>query len=87
MLEALYLHKQTSPAPRYDARLVAEKICEINNATLIKGSATPDISSYYKAEVKNNLITLENRFNNSNLAKVTIVDMREEFYRESRSIF
>ena len=80
-------YKQTSPAPRYDARLVAEKICEINNATLIKGSATPDISSYYKAEVKNNLITLENRFNNSNLAKVTIVDMREEFYRESRSIF
>ncbi len=80
-------YKQTSPAPRYDARLVAEKICEINNATLIKGSATPDISSYYKAENKDNLITLENRFNNSNLAKVTIVDMREEFYRESRSIF
>ena len=26
-------YKQTSPAPRYDARLVAEKICEINNAT------------------------------------------------------
>ena len=34
-------YKQISPAPRYDARFVAEKICEINNATLIEGSATP----------------------------------------------
>ena len=31
-------YKQTSPAPRYDARLSAEKICEIHNASLIKGS-------------------------------------------------
>ncbi|MCD7878761.1 MAG: primosomal protein N', partial [Candidatus Gastranaerophilales bacterium] len=80
-------YKQTSPAPRYDARTVAEKLCEINNASLIKGSATPDISSYYKALESNNLIVLKNRFNNINLAKVTLIDMREEFYRESRSIF
>lgn len=80
-------YKQTSPAPRYDARNVAEKICEIHGASLILGSATPDVSSYFKAISTNNLITLNNRFNNVNLAKVTVVDMREEFYRESRSIF
>ncbi len=80
-------YKQISPAPRYDARFVAEKICEINNATLIKGSATPDISSYFKALSTNNLITLDKRYNNVDLAKVTVIDMREEFYRESRSIF
>ncbi len=80
-------YKQTSPAPRYDARNVAEKICEINHASLIKGSATPDISSYYKALATDNLVTLNNRFNNVDMAKVTVVDMREEFYRESRSIF
>lgn len=80
-------YKQTSPAPRYDARHVAEKICEINHAALIKGSATPDVSSYYKAMLSDNLITLNNRFNNVDLAKVTVIDMREEFYRESRSIF
>jgi len=80
-------YKQTSPAPRYDARNVAEKICEINNASLIKGSATPDISSYYKALATDNLVTLSTRFNNVDMAKVTVVDMREEFYRESRSIF
>ena len=80
-------YKQTSPSPRYDARLVAEKICELNNATLIKGSATPDISSYFKALSSGNLIRLKNRYNNVDLAKVTVIDMREEFYKESRSIF
>ena len=80
-------YKQTSPAPRYDARLVAEKICEIYGASLIKGSATPDVSSYFKSLSTNDLITLKNRFNNVNLAPVTVVDMREEFYKESRSIF
>ncbi len=80
-------YKQTSPAPRYDARLAAEKICEINNASLIKGSATPDVSSYYKALATKNLITLDKRYNNSNLADVTITDMREEFYRETRTLF
>ena len=64
-----------------------KKICELNNATLIKGSATPDISSYYKALSSDNLITLKNRYNNVDLAKVTVIDMREEFYKESRSIF
>ena len=80
-------YKQTSPAPRYDARLVAGKICQIYGASLIKGSATPDVSSYYKAKATKNLINLKNRFNNVNLAHVTVVDMREEFYRESRTIF
>ncbi len=80
-------YKQTSPSPRYDARLVAEKICELNNATLIKGSATPDVSSYFKALSSGNLIRLKNRYNNVDLAKVTVIDMREEFYKESRSIF
>ena len=80
-------YKQTSPAPRYDARLAAEKICELNNASLIKGSATPDISSYFKAHSTNNLVTLNSRFSGINLPKVTVVDMKEEFYKQSKSIF
>lgn len=80
-------YKQVSPAPRYDARNTAEKICEINSAYLIKGSATPDVNSYFKALSTQNLITLNHRYNNVNLAKVSIVDMREEFYKESKSIF
>ncbi len=80
-------YKQTSPAPRYDARTAAQKICEIYKASMISGSATPDVSSYFRALSSNNLITLENRYNNAELAKVTIVDMRNEFYKDSRSIF
>ena len=80
-------YKQTSPAPRYDARTVAEKICETHNALLLKGSATPDISSYFKALSTSSLLTLNSRFNNANLAKVTVIDMKEEFYKGSRSIF
>lgn len=80
-------YKQTSPAPRYDARKVAQKICELHNAVLLKGSATPDVESYYTAHSSSNIVTLNNRFNKAGLANVTVVDMREEFYRESRSIF
>ena len=80
-------YKQTSPAPRYDARTVAEKICEIHNALLLKGSATPDVGSYYKALNTSSLLELKTRYNNADLAKVTVIDMKEEFYKGSRSIF
>ena len=80
-------YKQTSPAPRYDARTAAEKLCKIHNASLIKGSATPDISSYYRAFSNFNIIKLNKRFNNAGLANVITIDMREEFYREARTLF
>lgn len=80
-------YKQTSPAPRYDARKVAEKISELNSALLLKGSATPDVESYYKAVYNNELLELKSRYNNVNLAQVSIVDMSEEYYKGSRSIF
>ena len=54
---------------------------------MLAGSATPDVSSYFNALSTKNLITLKKRFNNAELAKVTVVDMREEFYRETRTIF
>ncbi|MBQ3642907.1 primosomal protein N' [bacterium] len=80
-------YKQTSPAPRYDARKVAQKIAEIHNACIIKGSATPDVEAYFKALSTHNLLNLANRYNNASLAKVSIVDMREEFYKGGKSIY
>lgn len=53
-------YKQTSPAPRYDARLVAEKLAEFHGAKLLLGSATPDITSYYKAKNCKTLFELKN---------------------------
>ena len=73
-------YKQTSSSPRYDARLVAQKLAELNGANLIMGSATPDINSYYKAQTTNTLFKLKERYNNAPLAPVTIINMNEETF-------
>ena len=70
-------YKQTSPAPRYDARLVAQKLAEFNHCPLILGSATPDISSYYYAVNSNNLFQMLKRYNNAKVAPVTVINMQE----------
>ena len=70
-------YKQTSPAPRYDARLVARKLAEFNNCPLILGSATPDISSYYKAVNSDHLYEMLTRYNNAKVAPVTVINMQE----------
>ncbi|MBR6723089.1 primosomal protein N' [bacterium] len=70
-------YKQTSPAPRYDARLVARKLAEFNSCPLILGSATPDISSYYRAANSNHLYEMLKRYNNAKVAPVTVINMQE----------
>lgn len=70
-------YKQTSPAPRYDARLVAQKLAEFNNCALILGSATPDISSYYRAINTNHLYEMLQRYNNAKVAPVSVINMQE----------
>lgn len=69
-------YKQTTPTPRYDARTVAQKLAEFHNCPLILGSATPDISTYYKAINSGNLFELKNRFNNAPVAKTSVINMQ-----------
>ena len=45
--------KQSDRAPRYHARDVAEKLCELSGAALVLGSATPDIGTYQRAVISN----------------------------------
>ena len=73
-------YKQTSPSPRYDARMVAQKLSELNGAKLVMGSATPDVNSYYKAMATNTLFKLKERYNNAPLAPVSIINMNEEIF-------
>ncbi|MDD3237768.1 MAG: primosomal protein N' [Candidatus Gastranaerophilales bacterium] len=80
-------YKQTSPAPRYNAKTVASKLAEFYNSALILGSATPDVQTYYFAKNTNNLVTLTKRFNDAPMAKVSIIDMRDEFIKQNKSIF
>ena len=41
--------KQSDRAPRYHARDVAEQLCAANDATLVVGSATPDVATYHRS--------------------------------------
>ena len=70
-------YKQTSPAPRYDARVVAQKLAEFHNCPLLLGSATPDISSYYRVINSGNLFELKKRYNDAKVPPVTVINMQE----------
>ena len=65
--------------PRYHARDVAKFRCVGNGALLLLGSATPSVESMYAAKSgKYSLHTISRRFNDKNLPRVIISDMRRE---------
>lgn len=70
-------YKQTTPAPRYDARTVARKLSEFHNCPLLLGSATPDIATYYRAVNSGNLFELKKRYNDAKVPPVTVINMQE----------
>ncbi len=70
-------YKQTTPAPRYDARVVARKLAEFHKCPLLLGSATPDISTYYRAVNSGNLFELKHRYNNAKVPPVVVINMQE----------
>ncbi|MBS4169106.1 primosomal protein N' [Parachlamydia sp. AcF125] len=73
-------YKQQEEAPCYHARDVAVMRGKIAQATVILGSATPSIESYYNAlKGKYGLSVLKHRAEASLLPTVTIVDMKREF--------
>ena len=80
---------KSETAPRYDAREVARVRADMSGAVLVLGSATPSVESYYRAERgEYRLLTLTKRAKeNSRLAGVHIVDLREELAEGNRSIF
>lgn len=70
-------YKQTTPAPRYDARVVSRKLSEFHNCPLLLGSATPDIATYYRAVNSGNLFELKKRYNDAKVPPVTVINMQE----------
>ncbi len=74
-------------SPRYETHEVAEFRAKQYGALLLFASATPLVTSYYKAQTgKNELLTMENRFNNNKMPKVEIVDLRAELEKGNKSI-
>lgn len=79
-------YKQTSPAPRYDAKVVAQKLAEFHHCPLLLGSATPDISVYYRAINSGNLFEMKHRYRNAPIAPVTVINMQEHSKAAYRSV-
>lgn len=73
--------------PKYHARETAIKRAELENASVVLGSATPSVESYSRAlrgEYK--LLELKNRAGNGLLAETSVVDLREELKKGNRSV-
>ena len=78
---------KSETSPRYHAREVAIERARMNGASVVLGSATPSIESYYAAK-KGEFILLElnQRVEEKELPECEIVDLREELRLGNRSI-
>ena len=79
--------------PRYHAKEIAKVLAKENQAPLVLGSATPDMTTFYNAtnedefgNTKIKLLTLTKRANQSLLPKVEIIDLKQELANGNRSM-
>lgn len=91
-----WTYKQVDPAPRYHARETARELCRLAGATLVLGSATPDVVTYHDSERGViGRVELESRVapgvdgdaGVGQMPTITVVDMREELKSGNRSVF
>lgn len=73
--------------PRYHARETAIERADMVGASVVLGSATPSVDSYYKAKNKTYvLLELKQRIEEKPLPQCYTVDLREELKHGNRSI-
>ncbi|MBI2836243.1 MAG: primosomal protein N', partial [Chloroflexi bacterium] len=84
-------YKQADQSPRYHARAAAIRLAGLTGATVVLGSATPDIESYYRTQTgEYQLLELPERVTpviNSPMPPVEVVDMRDELKEGNTSLF
>ena len=74
-----HTYKQGEPEPRYDARKTAEILARLWKATVIRGSATPDIETIYRTEKGEiALSTMPNRIMERPMPTVEWINMNIE---------
>ncbi|MDH7481210.1 MAG: primosomal protein N' [Armatimonadota bacterium] len=74
--------------PRYNARTIAEELAREASASVVLGSATPAVETFYRAKSGEiGLAVLANRVDDRPLPKVEIVDQRVEFAHGRLQIF
>ena len=75
--------KQTDPAPRYHARDAVTVLAKFHQAKVLLGSATPSLETYYNTQSqKYALVELFERFNNTPLPEVVLVDLKDKYFRK-----
>ncbi len=78
---------KSEQVPRYHAREVAITRAKLEGASVVLGSATPSVESYYHTQEGNyRLLELKNRSQMQSLPEVHTVDLREELKKGNRSI-
>ncbi|MBI2866163.1 MAG: primosomal protein N' [Chloroflexi bacterium] len=87
-----WTYKQGEASPRYHARDVALKLNNLAGVGVVLGSATPALESYFRAQGgQYSLLQLPGRISPKGrpipLPAVSVVDMREEWKAENRSLF
>ena len=80
--EDTYVSEQ---APRYDAREVAARRAAQAGAVLLQASATPRVQDVYR--LRGRVLYMGSRYNQRQLPKVLIEDMRRELQEGNTSIF
>ena len=76
--------------PKYHARETAIELAKLvpGGASVVLGSATPSLESYYRAQTgQYHLFELKRRLTGGSLPEVEIADLREELRTGNRSIF
>lgn len=78
---------KSETVPRYHARETAIMRARMCGASVVLGSATPSVESYYRArQGEYKLLTLDKRVEKRPLPDCEIVDLREELSHGNRSI-
>ncbi len=78
---------KSETVPRYHARETAITRAQMCGASVVLGSATPSVDSYYRAEQgEYKLLALDKRVEERPLPDCEIVDLREELSHGNRSI-
>jgi primosomal protein N' (replication factor Y) len=86
-----WTYKQQEQSPYYHTRNVAIKLAELTGSTVVLGSATPDIETYYNTQ-NGNYTLLEmpqhiTSIQNTPPTSIELVDLRKELKDGNRSIF
>lgn len=73
--------------PKYSTKEVARYICKNNDALLLLGSATPEVTCFYKAKKqKIDLLEMKTRPGNAVLPEIELIDIKEDRIMGNTSI-